>query len=144
MRKAEDLVRRLAGKRSDNGIPASLRGNPEATVLYNNLGAVPATVFKYPTLDEDKAALALRLDWVVRENAPADWRGDDARERQILNKLYPELARDGEATQAIFEIVKHQPGYRWLKRADRRHLHRRRAQGRQKRAPVRAPATRPG
>ncbi len=111
LRKAEDLVRRLAGKQPDDGTPAVLRGNPEATVLYNNLGSIPATVFKYPTRDEDKAALALRLDRVVRENAPANWRGDEARERQIVNKLYPELARDGQATQAIFEIVKHQRGY---------------------------------
>ena len=48
---------------------------------------------------------------MVRENAPADWRGDEARERQIQNALYPELARDRDATQAVVEIVKHQRGY---------------------------------
>ena len=73
--------------------------------------AIPATSFRYPTSDEDKAALALRLDWVVRENAPAGWKGDETREKQVLNALYPELGRDHEATQALFDIIKNQPGY---------------------------------
>ena len=38
-------------------------------------------------------------------------RGDEAREAQVLNALYPILARDREATPAVFEIVKHQRGY---------------------------------
>jgi type I restriction enzyme R subunit len=48
---------------------------------------------------------------VVRENAPAGWLGDQAREAQVLNALYPVLERDRTATQAVFEIVKNQPGY---------------------------------
>jgi type I restriction enzyme, R subunit len=111
LRKAEELVRRMATKQPDAGIPAVLHGKPEAVVLYNNLDSIPATNFHYPTADEDKAALAARLDWVVRENAPAGWKGDEAREAQVLNALYPVLDRDREATQAIFEIIKNQPGY---------------------------------
>ena len=111
LNKAEALVKRMAGKQQDSTVPAALYGKPEATVLYNNLDSIPATTFKYPTTEEDKAALALRLDRLVRENAPADWRGDETRERQILNALYPNLSRDREATQAIFEIIKHQRGY---------------------------------
>jgi type I restriction enzyme R subunit len=111
LRKAEALARRLAVKQSDTGVPTSLHGNREATVLFNNLGAIPATNFRYPTRDEDKAALALRLDWVVRESAPAGWKGDETREKQVLNALYPELDRDREATQALFDIIKNQPGY---------------------------------
>ena len=111
LRQAEALVKRLAAKQPDAGVPAALHGNPEAAVLYNNLGAIPATSFRYPNSDEDKAALALRLDWVVRENAPAGWKGDETREKQVLNALYPELGRDREATQALFYIIKNQPGY---------------------------------
>jgi type I restriction enzyme R subunit len=48
---------------------------------------------------------------VVRESAPAGWRGDQAREAQVLNALYPFLERDREATRALFEIIKHQSGY---------------------------------
>ncbi len=111
LKKAEELVKRMARKQPDAGIPAALHGKPEATVLYNNLDSIPATSFRYPTSEEDKVALALRLDWVVRESAPAEWRGDETRERQVLNALYPILDRDREATQAIFEIIKHQRGY---------------------------------
>lgn len=111
LRKAEALVRRMAARQPDGGIPAALHGKPEAVVLYNNLDTIPATNFHYPTADEDKAALAARLDWVVRENAPAGWKGDSAREAQVLNALYPILDRDREATQALFEIIKNQPGY---------------------------------
>lgn len=111
LRKAEDLVRRLAAKQPEAGIPAVLHGNREATVLFNNLDTIPATSFRYPTADEDKAALALKIDLAVRERAPAGWYGDQAREAQVLNALFPILDRDREATLALFEIIKNQPGY---------------------------------
>jgi len=111
LRKAEALVKRLAEKQPEVGVPAALHGKREATVIYNNLGTLPATTFRYPTADEDKAALAIRLDWVVRESAPAGWKGDQAREAQVLNALYPVLGRDREATRALFELIKNQPGY---------------------------------
>ena len=111
LRKAEELVRKLAEKQPDQGVPTALHGNPEATVLYNNLDTIAATNFRYPSADEDKAALALRLDWVVRERAPAGWKGDETRERTVQNAIYPLLDRDREATQALFDIIKNQPGY---------------------------------
>jgi type I restriction enzyme R subunit len=111
LRKAEALVKRLAEKQPEVGVPAALHGKREATVIYNNLATLPATTFRYPTADEDKAALAIRLDWVVRESAPAGWKGDQAREAQVLNALYPVLGRDREATRALFELIKNQPGY---------------------------------
>ena len=48
---------------------------------------------------------------MVRESAPAGWRGDQAREAQVLNALFPIMDRDRDATTAIFEIIKNQPGY---------------------------------
>jgi len=111
LKEAEDLVKRMAGKQQPAGVPTALRGNPEATVLYNNLDTIPVTTFQYPESDEDRALLAIRLDSVVRQNAPADWKGDETRERQVLNAIFPVLDCDREATKAIFEIVKHQRGY---------------------------------
>lgn len=111
LRKAEALVKQLGAKRSEDGIPASLHGRHEASVIYNNLGSLPSSTFKYPTADDDKAALALKIDLAVREHAPAGWYGDDAREAQVVNALFPILDRDREATKAVFEIVKNQPGY---------------------------------
>ncbi len=111
LRKAEALVRRLAARQPEAGVPAILHGRPEAIALFNNLGSIPATCFQYPSDDEDKAELGLRIDQAVREHAPAGWRGDQAREAQVLNALYPLLERDREATLALFEIIKSQPGY---------------------------------
>ena len=41
----------------------------------------------------------------------ASWKGDQAREAQVLNALFPLLDCNREATQALFEIIKNQPGY---------------------------------
>jgi len=111
LRKAEELVKRLAAKQPDAGIPSALHGKREATVIFNNLASISASTFQCPANDDDKAALALRIDLAVRERAPAGWKGDQAREAQVLNALFPILDRDREATLAVFEIIKNQPGY---------------------------------
>lgn len=60
---------------------------------------------------DERLALALEIDRTIRERAPAGWKGDQAREAVVLNALFPLLGRNGEATLALFEIVKNQPGY---------------------------------
>jgi type I restriction enzyme, R subunit len=112
--KAEALAKRLAQKDSIAGVPAVLQGRPEATVIFNNL---PAILMKDIVRDEspwqleDRAKLALLIDQAMREHAPAGWKGDEIREKQVLNALFPIMSRDREATEAIFEIIKYQPGY---------------------------------
>jgi type I restriction enzyme, R subunit len=108
--KAEDLVKRMAQK-DTGGHPARLNGYPGAIVLFNNLAGIPTMSFQCPTDEDGKAMLALQLDLAMREKAPAGWKGDDTREKQVLNALFPIMSRDREATQAIFEIIKNQPGY---------------------------------
>jgi len=111
LRRAEELVKRLAQQQPDAGVPAVLHGKTEATKLYNNLASIPATTFQCPAGDDEQAELALKIDRIVRENAPAGWKGDETRERQVLNALFPILNRDRDATAALFEIIKNQPGY---------------------------------
>jgi len=111
LKTAEELVKRMAKKGAVAGVPAVLHGKPEAIVLYNNLGSIPATIFQCPADDEGKAKVALEIDQAMREKAPAGWKGDDTREKQVLNALFPIMSRDRQATQAIFEIVKNQPRY---------------------------------
>lgn len=62
---------------------------------------------------EDKRwlALALQIDRAMREQAPAGWKGDPARESQVLNALFPIMGRDREATKTVFELIKNQVGY---------------------------------
>ena len=111
LQRAEALVKRLGQKQPDAGVPAVLHGKPEAIVLFRNLPSLPATTFQYPADDNGKAELALKLDMTMRQYAPAGWKGDEAREKQVLNALFPLMARDRTATQAIFDIIKNQPGY---------------------------------
>lgn len=110
LRKAEALVRQMAQKGA-GGSPAALNGHREATVLFNNLDSIAATTFQCPSNEAEKVKLALDIDTAMRGSAPASWRGDSAREAQVLNALFPLMGRDRAATQAIFEIIKNQPGY---------------------------------
>lgn len=111
LRKAEALTRQLSARQPEAGVPAILHGKQEAGVLFNNLGSIAASTFQCPANDNDKAALALLIDLAVRERAPAAWKGDHTKEAQVLNALFPFLDRDREATLALFEIIKNQPGY---------------------------------
>jgi type I restriction enzyme, R subunit len=112
LRDAEALITRLAQGRGQQGIPASLHGRREATLLYGNLPGLPTQgAFICPPDEEDRARLALALDAAVRDHAPADWRGDETRERQIQNALYPLLNRDRIATQALFDLINRQAAY---------------------------------
>lgn len=112
LRETEDLIRRLSEGRSAAGVPAKLSGKREATILYGHLsGLLSDGQFIAPADDEARADLALTLDSVVRENAPADWRGDEAREKQLKNALFRHLSRDRAATQALFELIRHQDTY---------------------------------
>jgi type I restriction enzyme R subunit len=119
LRKAEALVKRLAAKQPDEAVPAALHGKREATVIYNNLprilaaGRAAAERVAEPRANygDSLVRLALEIDRVMREWAPAGWKGDQAREAQVLNALFPLLDRDREATLALFELIKNQPGY---------------------------------
>ena len=123
LRKAETLAKQLASKQTDAGVPAALHGRPEATVIYNNLPQILAAGraatnslaeprAEYGDADANaNAALALEIDRVMRERAPAGWKGDQAREAQVLNALAPLLQKNKPATLALFELIKNQPGY---------------------------------
>ncbi|WP_415879887.1 type I restriction endonuclease subunit R [Methylomonas sp. TEB] len=118
LRKAEELVKRLAAKQPEAGIPAMLHGRHEAIVIYNNLvdlmpEATPTSQVQEPTTDysDERAQLALKIDHAMREQAPAGWKGDETKERVVQNFLYPMLNKNPNATLALFEIIKNQPGY---------------------------------
>jgi type I restriction enzyme R subunit len=111
--KAEALVKQLGGKQPTTGVPVVLHGKPGAIVLFNNLDSIPAASFQCPADENDKAKLALEIDLAIREQAPAGWKSepDGPRGIQVINALFPIMSKDREATKAIFEIIKNQPGY---------------------------------
>lgn len=116
LKKAEELAQKLVKKDVVAGVPAALHGKPEAIVIFNNLsgilaGGALALHEESPEEKDQRVALALKIDLAIREQAPAGWKGDDIREKQVLNALFPLMSRDREATRAIFDIIKNQAGY---------------------------------
>ena len=111
LRKAEEMVKQMVGQSRAGAYPSVLNGHALAVVLFNNLASIPVSSFNCPDDDDEKASLALEIERAMRENAPAGWKGDDIRENQVLNALFPHLGRDHKATLAIFEIIKNQSGY---------------------------------
>jgi type I restriction enzyme R subunit len=110
LKKAEELASRLVKKTSGDH-PASLHGKPEAIVIFRNLAGLPATTFQCPEEDDAKAQLAMEIDQTMRDKAQSGWKGDQAKERVIQNFLHKLLQKDVAAMQALFEIIKNQPGY---------------------------------
>ena len=86
-------------------------------MLFNNLAEILAddstSVVREdsPSDVPDRAALALKIDRAMREKAPAGWEGDETKERVVQNFLHKLMEKDRDATLAIFDIVKNQPGY---------------------------------
>ncbi len=120
LRKAEDLVKQLVLKQPLDDIPVELRGKHEAIAVYNNLPNILAlgnadtaesAAEEAPEYRAELVRLTLAIDHAMREHAPAGWKGDQAKEAQVLNALFPLMNRNREATLALFELIKNQPGY---------------------------------
>lgn len=118
LQKAEELVKRMANGGADKDLPQALIGRPEVAVLYRNLEnlmpqIIPVNALQAakPPYGNERLHLALKLDQTMRDHAPAGWKGDDTRENQVLNALFPIMSRNREATEAIFEIIKNQSAY---------------------------------
>ena len=117
LKQAEELVRKMSKGQNTSIVPTKLQGKTEAVIIYNNL---PDILAKSDPLEaaEPKAEyadklvnLALEIDKVMTEKAPARWRGDDIKEREVLSTLFPIVKRDRNVTTALFELLKNMKGY---------------------------------
>ena len=118
LERMEVLVKRVATGQQDGEIPAALKNRREAQVIYNNLPDILAsdsggveTRESAPAAEDRLIKMALEIDEAMHEHAPAGFRGDSAREAQVLNALFPIMNRDRGATSALFELIKNMPGY---------------------------------
>jgi type I restriction enzyme R subunit len=114
----EALAKKLAKGHMSSNIPIALHGNQNAIVVYNNLPDILASEPNANEINQTSAnygdkrlQLTLKIDRVMREEAPAAWKDDPARESQVLNALYPVMGKNKAATKALFEIIKNIPGY---------------------------------
>jgi type I restriction enzyme R subunit len=112
------LVKKLAQGVPGAGLPPALQNNREAAVLYNNLSRIlqpdnTGLMAAEPTPEygDERLQMALRLDAAIKANAPSGFRGDEVKERIVLNTIHKTLGKTREATLAVFDIVKNQPGY---------------------------------
>ncbi len=118
LKQAEELVRKMSKGQNTSTVPSKLQGKTEAIIIYNNLpdilshSASPLIAAEPEAEYGDKLVhLALEIDRAMRELAPAGWRGDDTREKQVKNALFPIMQRDRNVTTALFELLKNMKGY---------------------------------
>ena len=106
-----EIMAKNLHKKDGSQYPEELKGRPGAIAIFNNLVDASSGTFQCPESDAERAQLALAIDKAVRERAPSGWKGDSARESEVLNALFPLLNRDRDATMAIFDIIKAQSDY---------------------------------
>jgi type I restriction enzyme R subunit len=113
LKNAEVLVRKLVKGQSDAGLPSVLQGNRQATTLFNNLIDVLShdNVGDESDQESERLDLALKLDTLIKSEAPAGWKGDEVKERVVQNLIHKTLGKGREATWTVFQLVKNQPGY---------------------------------
>lgn len=118
LKKAEELVRKMSKGQNTSTVPSKLHGKTEAIIIYNNLpdilsqAASPLIAAEPEAEYGDKLIhLVLEIDRAMRELAPAGWRVDDTREKQVLNALFPTMQRDRNVTISLFELLKNMKGY---------------------------------
>lgn len=106
----EKLTRRTASH-EEEGLPPELRGKPPVIAIYNNLDKISGTTFRCPENEAERAALALAIDAAVRDNAPEGWKTDETRKLQLLNALFPLMAKDKPACEDILAIIEQREEY---------------------------------
>ncbi|MCF6155666.1 MAG: HsdR family type I site-specific deoxyribonuclease [Candidatus Brocadia sp.] len=95
LKKIAELAKKVNNPARDN-LPASIKNSNARRALYNNLNH-----------DEE---LAVVMDEAVRYVKKADWRGNDAKEREIKKALY-DILKDANEVERIFPIIKQQNEY---------------------------------
>ena len=118
LKQAEDLVRRMSKGSNPSTVPQKLQGKTEAIIIYNNLSDILLNSTNLSNAADPEVEygdklihIALEIDRAMRELAPAGWRGDETREKQVLNALFPIMQRDRNVTIALFELLKNMKGY---------------------------------
>jgi type I restriction enzyme R subunit len=113
LKNTEALVQKMAQGRNTDNVPDELKGNREAILIYALLPSILAKTQQLSAVAEPEAPygneilrLTIAIDRALRTEAPADWRGDEAREKQVQNVLFRVLKKDREATLALFTELK--------------------------------------
>ena len=120
LHQAEALVRQMQAGASESRLPSALTDRPLAMVVYENLPAIHGVSYSNPREEGPRAAAALAIANVIRDEAPADWwEGDPTKVAQVRNALHPLLDKDEAATEALFDLIRN-----WVVRQHQARSHR--------------------
>ena len=116
---AEQLARKLAAHAAGGEqAPEALNGRREAIVIYRNLPdilAKPADathVMQAPAWHASELiSKAVQIDEAMRMGVPADWKGNEIKEREVRRTLLEVVDGDRDVMLKLFDLVKNQPGY---------------------------------
>jgi type I restriction enzyme R subunit len=114
LRKAGELAKKAVAKSGGGDLPPELVDKPGAQYLFRNLpkALAPSHAIAEPggSSGATYLALAIAIDLAMREGAPAGWRGDQPKEAQVKNVLFPLLGHNRDQTIAVFELIKNSQG----------------------------------
>ena len=119
LRQAEQLAKKLAAHAGGGEqAPEALNGRREAIVIYRNLPdilAKPADathVRQAPGWHASELiSKAVQIDDAMRMGVPADWKGNEIKEREVRRTLLGLVDGDRDVMSKLFDLVKNQPGY---------------------------------
>ncbi|MCR6625832.1 MAG: HsdR family type I site-specific deoxyribonuclease [Pseudoxanthomonas sp.] len=119
LKQAEQLAKKLAAHASGGEqAPEALNGRREAMVIYRNLPdilakPVDATHVKQPPgwYASELISKAVQIDDAMRMSVPADWKGNEIKERAVRRALLALVDGDRDVMLKLFDLIKNQPGY---------------------------------
>lgn len=119
LRQAEQLARKLAAHAAGGEqAPEALNGRREAIVIYRNLPDILAKPVDATHVRQAPAwhaseliSKAVRIDDAMRMGVPADWKGNEIKEREVRRTLLGLVDGDRDVMLKLFDLVKNQPGY---------------------------------
>ena len=95
LRKIAELAKKVSNPTSDD-LPEDIKKSNARRVLYNNL--------------DGNEKLSVVMDETIKYIKKADWRGNEAKEREIKKVLY-DLLKDIDKVERLFPIIKQQDEY---------------------------------
>lgn len=119
LKQAEQLAKKLAAHASGGEqAPEALNGRREAMVIYRNLPdilakPVDAAHVKQPPgwYASELISKAVQIDDAMRMSVPADWKGNEIKERAVRRALLALVDGDRDVMLKLFDLIKNQPGY---------------------------------
>ncbi|MBK1829585.1 HsdR family type I site-specific deoxyribonuclease [Verrucomicrobiaceae bacterium R5-34] len=117
LKKIADLVNKVeGGQGGGNELPEGIQNSKARSALFRTLLKEESNGGVLKEVDEQEMQSrithrTIALDEVIRTSAPADFRGNSAKENALKKAIFPLLDNDMQKLERIFEVIKQQPEY---------------------------------